>query len=83
MITSSDRIAAYALIGIALTTGLIMAAIVAVGVIHDRRERRLRAACARRLERDVTAHLRAHAAHHPDVTAAFARLDAALHQGDQ
>jgi hypothetical protein len=82
VITSSDRIAAYALIGIALTTGLIMTAIVAVGVIHDRRERRLQAARARRLKRDITAHLRAHAAHHPDVTNGFARLDAAL-KGDQ
>jgi hypothetical protein len=80
--TSHDRIAAYALISIALATGLVMAAVVAVGVIRDRRDRRLRAACARRLERDLTAHLRAHAAHHPDVTAGFARLDAAL-QGDQ
>jgi hypothetical protein len=82
VITSRDLIATYALIGIARTTGLIMAAIVAVGVIRDRRQARLQAARARRLERDVTAHLRAHAAHPPDVTAGFARLDAAL-KGDQ
>lgn len=88
MITERDQMIAYALILLALGYGLTMTVLVAVGKLTDRRQRRearLRAADARRLERDLAAHLNAYVAADPELAAACDRLLTNIHnqQGEQ